>query len=91
MSVELAIELYREMLRTAALVATPILATAMGVGLVISLAQTLTSLQEQTLSFVPKIAAIALVIGFALPWMLDALTSFLALVIQQGPAVVALR
>jgi flagellar biosynthetic protein FliQ len=79
------------MLRTAALVATPILATAMGVGLVISLAQTLTSLQEQTLSFVPKIAAIALVIGFALPWMLDALTSFLALVIQQGPAVVALR
>jgi len=85
MSIELAVEIYREMLRTAALVSLPILGTAMIVGLVVSLVQTLTSIQEQTLTFVPKLAAIALVVGIGLPWILGQLMSFLTLVLTTAP------
>ena len=70
MSMELIVEIYREMLRTAAFVATPILGTAMFIGLAVSLLQTITSINEQTLTFVPKIAGIAIVVGVTLPWLL---------------------
>jgi flagellar biosynthesis protein FliQ len=89
MTVEFAVELYREMLRTAALVSAPILGVAMIVGLAISVLQTLTSLQEQTLTFVPKVAAIALVIGFGMPWFLAQLMTFLRLILSTAPGVVA--
>jgi flagellar biosynthetic protein FliQ len=88
MSIEFVIELYREMLRTTALVAAPILGTAMAVGLVISILQTITSVNEQTLTFVPKIASIALVIGIMLPWILTSLMDFLTLVITHSPGLV---
>jgi flagellar biosynthesis protein FliQ len=89
MTVEFAVELYREMLRTAALVSAPILGVAMIVGLVVSVIQTLTSLQEQTLTFVPKVAAIALVIGLGMPWFLAQMMSFLRLILSAAPGVVA--
>jgi flagellar biosynthesis protein FliQ len=89
MTVEFAVELYREMLRTAALVSAPILGVAMVVGLIISVIQTLTSLQEQTLTFVPKIVAIALVVGFGMPWFLEQLMTFLRLILNAAPGVVA--
>ncbi len=85
MSVELVVEIYREMLRTAALVAAPILGTAMLIGLAISLLQTLTSINEQTLTFVPKIAGIAIVVGTTLPWILKQLTAFLTLILTHAP------
>ena len=50
------------MLWTTALVAAPVLLAAIGVGLVIGLIQAATSVSEQTLTFVPKLAAIALVL-----------------------------
>ena len=89
MTVEFAVELYREMLRTAALISAPILGVAMVVGLIISVIQTLTSLQEQTLTFVPKILAIALVVGFGMPWFLEQLMTFLRLILNAAPGVVA--
>ncbi|MCP4006722.1 MAG: flagellar biosynthetic protein FliQ [bacterium] len=85
MSIELVVEIYREMLRTAALVAAPILGTAMMIGLSVSLVQTLTSINEQTLTFVPKIAGIAAVIGFLLPWILAQLMNFLRLILTHAP------
>jgi flagellar biosynthesis protein FliQ len=85
MSIELAVEIYREMLRTAALVSLPILGTAMIVGLAVSLLQTLTSIQEQTLTFVPKLAAIAVVVGIGLPWILGEMMNFLVLVLTTAP------
>jgi flagellar biosynthesis protein FliQ len=88
-TIDLAVELYREMLTTATLVAAPILATAMIVGVIVSLIQTLTSLQEQTLTFVPKLAAIAFVIGVGMPWFLGQLMRFLALILTIAPTVVA--
>ena len=85
MSIEMAVELYREMLRTAAFVATPILGTAMLIGLAVSLVQTVTSINEQTLTFVPKIAGIAIVVGITLPWILTQLMTFLELILSQAP------
>ena len=89
MTVEFAVELYREMLRTAALISAPILGIAMVVGLIVSVIQTLTSLQEQTLTFVPKIVAIALVVGVGMPWFLEQLMTFLRLILNAAPGVVA--
>jgi flagellar biosynthetic protein FliQ len=54
----------------------PILLIALLVGLVISLFQALTQMQEMTLSFVPKMLVIFLSVAFLLPFMLSTLTSF---------------
>jgi flagellar biosynthetic protein FliQ len=51
--------------------AAPILGVALAVGLLIGLLQSATQLQEQTLSFVPKLAGVALVLVFAGHWMLS--------------------
>ncbi len=85
MSLDLVVEIYREMLRTAVIVATPILGTAMLTGLAVSFLQTITSINEQTLTFVPKIAAIALVVGLMLPWILTHLMTFLRLILTHAP------
>ena len=88
MSMEFAVDLYREMLRTTLLVSAPVLGAAMLTGLIISLLQTLTSINEQTLTFVPKIATIALVIGVLLPWILTQLMGFMTLVLTHAPGLV---
>ncbi len=58
------------------LLALALLLVILVVGLAISLFQTLTSIQEQTLSFAPRIVAVAAIIVFTLPWSLSVLTSF---------------
>ena len=57
--------------------AVPVLLVSMVVGLVISLFQTLTSIQEQTLTFVPKLIAILLTIMIIGSWMLNLITGFM--------------
>ena len=57
--------------------AVPVLLVSMVVGLVISLLQTLTSIQEQTLTFVPKLIAILLTIMIIGSWMLNQITGFM--------------
>jgi flagellar biosynthesis protein FliQ len=54
----------------------PILLTSLAVGLGISLIQSVTQIQEVTLTFVPKVAAVAVVILLSGNWMLDELTTF---------------
>lgn len=56
--------------------AGPVLIVAVTVGLVISILQAITSIQEQTLTFVPKIVAILLVIIFLGPWMIARMIGF---------------
>ncbi len=63
------ITLMQEAVWTAVLVSTPILAVALGVGLVIGLVQALTSIQELTLTFVPKLLAIAAIFWMSMSWM----------------------
>ena len=58
------------------MISTPILLIGMGVGLVISILQAVTQVQEQTLSFVPKIIAMVLAVGLFLPWIIRQLLAF---------------
>lgn len=57
-------------------VSLPVLAVSLVVGLLVSIFQAVTQLQEPTLSFIPKILAVVLVIVLAGPWMLNSLLSF---------------
>ena len=59
-------------------VGLPLLLVGLAVGLVISVFQAITQIQEQTLTFIPKILATAAVIIIAGPWMLDQLTVYAA-------------
>jgi flagellar biosynthetic protein FliQ len=68
MTVAELIEIAQDLLYTALLLALPALAASLIVGLIISILQTLTSIQEQTLSFAPKIIAVALVLVFTIAW-----------------------
>ncbi len=64
-------ELGRQALYITVLVSMPAMVTGMIVGLIISVIQSITSVQEQTLSFVPKILATLVVTIAALPWMMS--------------------
>lgn len=76
MNPDLAIELFKLTIVTALLVCAPFLLAALATGLAISLIQSVTSLQEQTLVFVPKIVVMASVAVIAGPWILRTLTEF---------------
>ncbi len=70
------IEIILKMLVVVAKVAAPLLLTSLGVGLLISLLQSVTQIQEMSLVFVPKIAAVGLVLVIAGHWMLGQVVSF---------------
>jgi flagellar biosynthetic protein FliQ len=59
----------------------PLIGTALVVGLAIGIFQAVTSIQEQTLTFLPKLLAVFGVFAFSLPWLLDKLTSFATLLL----------
>jgi flagellar biosynthetic protein FliQ len=73
---ELAVDLMRNLLQTGLLLAIPILGTATAVGLLVSFVQSITSLQEQTLTFVPKLICVSLAIVLASNFILKTLTDF---------------
>lgn len=70
------IDLVREMLIIVLKIAGPILLAGIAVGLTISLIQSITSIQEQTLTFVPKIVAMLVVAVVLLPWIIQRLIEF---------------
>ncbi len=76
MTMELAVDLMRNLLQTALLIAIPILGTATVVGLLVSFIQSITSLQEQTLTFVRKLICVSLAIVLASNFILKTLTDF---------------
>jgi flagellar biosynthesis protein FliQ len=88
MNPELAIEVVKALIVQALNIATPILVTAMMVGLAVSVFQAVTSIHEQTLAFVPKVVGIASVIIITLPWVVRSLMQFTTLLIQKMPEMV---
>jgi flagellar biosynthesis protein FliQ len=70
------IAIMRESLMTVLIVSAPMLGVGMFVGLIISIFQTTTSIQEQTLTFVPKIIAIFAVLIIFGSWMIRTLVSY---------------
>ncbi|NLO79795.1 MAG: flagellar biosynthesis protein FliQ [Xanthomonadaceae bacterium] len=76
MSPDIVVELGRQALWIIVLLAAPVLLSALGVGLLIGMFQAATQINEQTLSFVPKLAVLALTLFIAAPWMLTVLLDF---------------
>lgn len=88
MNVEFVVHVFREAFYTAMLVAAPVLVVSLLVGLLISILQAATSIQEFTLTFVPKLVAIAAVLVLTLPWMIDTMLAFTTNLFQQIPSLV---
>jgi flagellar biosynthetic protein FliQ len=85
MSSALAVELIRQALTVALLVAAPLLITSLAVGILVSLVQAVTQIQEQTLTFIPKLVAMAAIFIILLPWSLSQLVQYLVGVLQSFP------
>jgi flagellar biosynthetic protein FliQ len=66
----------RQALEVTVLLASPLLLTALVVGVLISLVQAVTQIQEQTLTFVPKFLAILLVFLLSLPWAMNVMLAY---------------
>ncbi len=77
------IELMRSSVTMIVIVAAPVLLVAMGVGLIISIIQATTSIQDQTLTFVPKILAILAVLATLFGWMATRLISFTTILFER--------
>lgn len=86
MSPDFAIEVGSEALTVAILIAAPVLLSALAAGLLIGMFQAATQINEQTLSFVPKLAVMALTLFIAGPWMLDVLLDFAIGLFHNIPA-----
>lgn len=76
MTPDMVSELMRQLLKEALIVAAPILIMAALISFVLSLLQTLTSLQDQSLTTVPRLAAVALILLVAMPWFLERLATY---------------
>jgi flagellar biosynthetic protein FliQ len=88
MSPGFAIELLNRAVMTALLTAAPLLVTALVIGVLVSLVQALTQIQEQTLTFIPKLLAVAVVMLLSLPWMVRELVGYITQTINLLPTLV---
>ena len=80
-----AIDLAREALSTAMLIGAPVLIAGVVVGLLIGLVQALTQIQDQTISFVPKIVMMVLVLLMSLPWLIERMMTYSQTLITHIP------
>jgi flagellar biosynthetic protein FliQ len=85
MTPELAIGLTNEMLWTGILIALPILGLSTLVGLLVSIVQVVTQIQDISLTFVPKMLTVALALVAFGPWMMNVLVTFASTVIGNIP------
>ena len=75
---EALLDLAKNTMLTALMIVTPALLVGMSVGLIVSFFQTVTSLQEQTLTIVPKMLAVVATIVLLMPWILGTLREYTA-------------
>lgn len=86
MSADLALQLMGDLLMAALLIGAPIMGLSMLVGLLISILQVVTQVQEMSLTFIPKIITVGIALVVFGPWMLKKLTAFATTVIGNIPA-----
>jgi flagellar biosynthetic protein FliQ len=87
MPTEAVLRILRESVLVVLLISAPAMAAALLVGLVVSLLQATTQVQEQTLSYVPKLVAVFVTLAIAGPWMLRQVVSFTAVLLEGIPAI----
>lgn len=88
MDVGMTITLIRTGVFQILIMAGPVLAVGMGVGLIVAIFQATTSIQDQTLSFIPKIAAILLSLVLFGPWMVRTIVQYTRQIFDQIPGMV---
>lgn len=88
MDLGFAVSVFRTAVFQILVVSAPTLIIAMVTGLIISIFQATTSIQEQTLTFVPKIAAILIALIFFGPWMMQVLINYTIALFSQIPQMV---
>ena len=88
MTPEYAIKLGQDTLMIVLIVAGPTLLVALVVGLVVSIFQAVTQIHEMTLTFIPKILSVGLVLSLLLPWTIRRMTEFTATLISSIPTVI---
>ena len=88
MNSEFAVELIKSMMFQAVTLAAPLLLTVMVIGLAVSLFQAVTTIHEQTLTFVPKVIGVVALLVILLPWMMRTMIEFTRAVIERIPSMV---
>jgi flagellar biosynthetic protein FliQ len=88
MSQDTVVSLVADMMAVALKVAMPLLLAALVIGLMVSIFQAVTQIQEQTLSFIPKVVGIVVVIVVGGPWMLDQVVTYTQRLYEQIPSLV---
>jgi flagellar biosynthetic protein FliQ len=86
MNAQMVLTMGQEALVTLLMVASPVLGVVLVVGLLISLFQAITQINEATLTFIPKLIAAMLVLALAGPWMLSILIDYIRRTIESIPA-----
>jgi flagellar biosynthetic protein FliQ len=89
MSPETVVTVGRQALELMLIVSAPLLLVALGVGLVVSFFQAITQLNEQTLSFLPKLVGVAVTMIVIGPWMISTLVDYLQRSIISIPSMIA--
>jgi flagellar biosynthetic protein FliQ len=87
MTPESVMSIAHQAMYVALLLAAPLLLVALVVGLVVSLFQAATQINESTLSFIPKLLAVALTLVIAGPWMLETLLDYMRHVFTITPSI----
>ena len=85
MNPEFAVELLKTVILQAVVLAAPFLGVAMIVGLIVSLFQAVTTINEQTLSFVPKALCVLALLLLLAPWMIRQMIEFTTAIIEKIP------
>jgi flagellar biosynthetic protein FliQ len=88
MNQDVVINVSMQAMQLAFMVAMPLLLVALVVGLVVSVFQAVTQIQEQTLSFIPKIVAMGVVLLVAGPWMVNQVVAYTQQLYSSIPALV---
>ena len=84
MSIEMVLELGKETTTTLLLIAAPMLLTGMTIGVLVVMFQTVTSIRDQTLTFIPKIVGVILALILFMPWMINLLLAFAIKMLSMG-------
>jgi flagellar biosynthetic protein FliQ len=86
MNAQMVLTMGQEALLTLLMVSAPVLGVVLVIGLLVSLFQAVTQIQEATLAFVPKLVAAVAVFAWAGPWMLNILVEYIRRTIESIPA-----
>ena len=88
MSEALIVSVVRQAIETAVIVTLPMLAAGLLAGVLVSIFQTVTSIQDNVLAFIPRAAAIFIVFALTFPWMLRIVTGFSRSLVARLPELV---